>query len=231
MSAILSFGESRPGYDVPVLNEREARAAAGILLLMLVIAAINAALLENFLPMRLVVTLFFVDFALRVLVNPRFAPSLVLARLIVGNQEPEFTGAPQKRFAWSLGLGLAAAVMVMIWGFNIAGPWLMAACMVCMALLYLEAVFGICVGCKLYPLVMRRAVSHCPGGVCAIKPRRDPMTRARKAEIAVLLAVLLGIAALIPVVATMEPPARPGAASLTATTPVPVSVIAPGPGE
>ena len=105
MSAILSFGESRPGYDVPVLNEREARAAAGILLLLSVIGAVNAALLENFLPMRLVVTLFFVDFALRVLVNPRFAPSLVLARLIVGNQEPEFTGAPQKRFAWSLGLG------------------------------------------------------------------------------------------------------------------------------
>ena len=121
--------------------------------------------------------------------------------------------------------------MVMIWGFNLAGPWLMAACIVCMALLYLEAVFGICVGCKLYPLVMRRAVSHCPGGVCAMKPRCDPMTRARKAEVAVLLAVLLGIAALIQVVATMEPPARPGAASLTATTPVPVSITAPGPGE
>ena len=75
-------------------------------------------------------------------------------------------------------------MMVMIWGFNIAGPRLMAACVICTTLLYLEAVFGICVGCKLYPLVMRRAVSHCPGGVCTIPSRRDPMTRARKTEIA-----------------------------------------------
>lgn len=206
---MFAFGDTRPGYDVPVLNEREARAGAGILLLLAVVAAVNAGLLGNFLPMRLVVTLFFLDFSLRVLVNPRYAPSLVLARLIVGNQQPEFTGAPQKRFAWSLGLGLASLVMVMVWGFNSAGPWLMAACMTCMTLLYLEAAFGICVGCKLYPLVMRRAVSHCPGGVCEMRPQRDPATRARRAELAVLAVVLLALLALLPLASAMTPPARP----------------------
>lgn len=209
MSALFTFGETRPGYDVPVLNEREARAGAGILLLLATIAAVNAGLLGNFLPMRLVVTLFFVDFALRVLVSPRLAPSLVLARLITGKQEPEFTGAPQKRFAWSLGLGLASVVMVMVWGFNSAGPWLMAACMTCMTLLYFEAAFGICIGCRLYPLVMRRAVSHCPGGVCALRPVRDPATVARGPELAVMAAVLLALAALLPLASAMTPPARP----------------------
>ncbi len=209
MPALFAFGETRPGYDVPVLNEREARAGAGILLLLATVAAVNAGLLGNFLPMRLVVTLFFIDFALRVLVNPRFAPSLVLARLIVGNQDPEFTGAPQKRFAWALGLALASIVMVMVWVFNSAGPWLMAACMTCMTLLYLEAAFGICIGCKLYPLVTRRAVSHCPGGVCALPTRRDPMTRARGTELTVLAAVLLALAAVLPLASAMTPPARP----------------------
>lgn len=213
MTALFGFGETRPGYDVPVLNEREARAAAGLLLLAATVAAVNAGLLGNFLPMRLVVTLFFTDFAIRVLVNPRFAPSLILARLIVGNQEPEFTGAPQKRFAWALGLALASVVMVMTWGFNIAGPWLMAACMVCMVLLFCEAAFGICIGCKLYPLVMRRETSHCPGGVCAMRPRRDPMTVATRTEVACLAALLLAVAALAPLAAGMEAPARPFAAA------------------
>jgi len=31
MSKTIRFGETIPGYDVPVLNEREVRAAAGIL--------------------------------------------------------------------------------------------------------------------------------------------------------------------------------------------------------
>ena len=76
-TTFFGFGEARPGYDVPVLSEREARAAAGIMLLLATIAAVNAGLLGNFLPMRLVVTLFFIDFALRVLVNPSGASQSV----------------------------------------------------------------------------------------------------------------------------------------------------------
>jgi hypothetical protein len=35
MSKIIKFGEDVPGYNIPVLNEREIRAAAGILFLMM----------------------------------------------------------------------------------------------------------------------------------------------------------------------------------------------------
>jgi len=41
--------------------------------------------------------------------------------------------------------------------------------------------------------------------------RRDPMTRATGAELALLAAALLALAALVPLAAQMEPPARPAA--------------------
>jgi len=44
----LQFGEQVAGYDVRVLNEREIRAAAGILFLLALIAFMHAWLLGNF---------------------------------------------------------------------------------------------------------------------------------------------------------------------------------------
>ncbi len=38
MNNIIKFGEDEEGYDIPVLNEREIRATAGILLLMMFIS-------------------------------------------------------------------------------------------------------------------------------------------------------------------------------------------------
>ena len=38
MEKIIAFGERVPGYDIPVLNEREVRAAAGILFLIIFIS-------------------------------------------------------------------------------------------------------------------------------------------------------------------------------------------------
>jgi hypothetical protein len=37
---------------------------------------------------------------IRVLVSPRYAPTLILGRLIVRNRAPEYVGARQKKFAW-----------------------------------------------------------------------------------------------------------------------------------
>jgi hypothetical protein len=40
MSSIVKFGEDVEGYGIPVLNEREIRAAAGLLFLMMFVACI-----------------------------------------------------------------------------------------------------------------------------------------------------------------------------------------------
>ncbi len=169
MRALFGFGENLPGFAVPVLNEREARAGAGILFAISLIAFMNAFLVGNFAPIRVVAVIFFVDFFIRVLISPRYAPSLILGRLMVRNQTPEFVGAPQKHFAWALGLVLATVMVVLVAGFDIRGPVNMLICVTCLTLLFFETAFGICIGCILYRVLLRRETELCPGGACEVK--------------------------------------------------------------
>ncbi len=97
---IFSFGEKVHDYDIPVFNEREVRAAAGILFLGAIITFMNALLIQNFDLLKVFVVIFFLDFTLRMFVNPRYAPSMILGRICIQNQKPEYAGAPQKKFAW-----------------------------------------------------------------------------------------------------------------------------------
>ena len=48
MSSIFQFGEHVPKYEVPVLNEREVRAGAGILFFIAIVAFMNAWLTGDF---------------------------------------------------------------------------------------------------------------------------------------------------------------------------------------
>ncbi|MFC7704593.1 DUF4395 domain-containing protein [Plastorhodobacter daqingensis] len=209
MAKLFEFGEHLPEYPVPVLNEREVRAGAGIMFLVAIVAFFQAFQMGNFTPMRLVVLAFLIEFAIRVLVNPRYAPALVLGRLVVRHQEPEYSGAPQKRFAWSLGLGLALAVSVMVFGLNMAGPAVLAACLICLSLLFMETAFGICVGCKMYNMVFPGQAKLCPGGACSL-PGRNPSTNVTAGHLAVMVAVIALVALAAPVIARMDPPERPG---------------------
>jgi hypothetical protein len=96
---IFSFGEKVEGFDVKVLNEREVRASAGILFFFAMISFMNALLLGNFYMTKIFVIIFMVDFFIRIFINPKFSPSLILGRFFVKNQKPEYVGAPQKKFA------------------------------------------------------------------------------------------------------------------------------------
>ena len=109
--AIFQFGEQLPGFNVPVLNERAVRAAAGILFFFAMVTFMNAMLLGNFQPTRVFVVAFLIDFTLRIFVNPKFSPSLILGQWIVRKQEPEYGGAPQKRIAWAIGFTLALLML------------------------------------------------------------------------------------------------------------------------
>src|SRR5580700_302638 len=110
MSKIIQFGEDVPGYSIRVLNEREIRAAAGLLFLATFLSLMFILFKGNFVPVKYVVTIFLADFLIRVLVSPRYAPTLILGRLIVGRQTPEYVGAPPKLFGWIIGLVLAATM-------------------------------------------------------------------------------------------------------------------------
>ena len=168
--ALFQFGEHIPGYSVAVLNERAVRAAAGILFFLAMVTFMNAMLLGNFQPTRVFVVAFLVDFTLRIFVNPKFSPSLILGQWIVRKQEPEYVGAPQKRFAWAIGFTLALLMLYLIVIKGVIGPINMLVCGTCLLLLFFESSFGICIGCKLYDRFSKNKVELCPGNVCSFNP-------------------------------------------------------------
>jgi hypothetical protein len=165
------FGETIEGYPVRVVNERAVRAAAGLLFFPAVVSFMNAMLLGNFQATRLFIIVFLIDMALR-MVSPRWAPSMIVGGWIVRRQTPEWVGAPQKRFAWGLGL-LMGLTMLYLMVFNrYMGPLNMLICGSCLILMFFETAFGICLGCKLYNLFNKEQAQLCPGGVCEVPAQR-----------------------------------------------------------
>ena len=168
MAMVFEFGEQVADYPIRVVNERAVRAAAGLLFVPAFISFMNAMLLGNFQPTRLFVIVFMVDMAVRLFINPRLSPSLIAGQWIVRHQQPEWVGAPQKRFAWGLGLLLSIAMFFLMVVNQVIGPINMLVCGTCLVLMFFESAFGICLGCKLYNLFNREAAQLCPGGACEI---------------------------------------------------------------
>jgi len=165
-----SYGEKVDGYEVRVLNEREARAAAGILFVGAFLGLTNGVMLGTAIFSKYFISFFTFDFFMRV-IKPRYSPSLLLGRFFVQNQTPEYVGAEQKRFAWAIGLMLAVPMFYYLVIDFQPNPIKVLVCLICMILLFLESAFSICVGCKLFNLIKKEQATHCPGGVCEIKTK------------------------------------------------------------
>ncbi len=173
MSSVFQFGERVEGYTIPVVNEREVRAAAGILFLATFLSLMFIMFDLQFLPIKYVITLFLTDFLIRVFINPKFAPTLILGRLIVRNQVPEYVGAQQKKFAWAIGVILAATMFVLMVLMNTYSIISGLICLVCLIFLFFESAFGICLGCMVYPWIYKEKAQYCPGEVCDVKAKQD----------------------------------------------------------
>ena len=188
------FGETVKGYDIPVLNEREARAGAGLLFMFAMISFLNSYLLHDFTFTKIFVTIFMVDFFIRIFINPKYAPSLILGRIFIQNQTPEYVGAPQKRFAWGIGFLLSVVMFFMIVIFEIMTPIKIAICLLCLALLFSETAFSICLGCIVYHWVYKKNPHYCPGDVCEIKQKEEiqKISKLQLAIISIFLVVVIG---------------------------------------
>ena len=194
MMQIPGFGETVPGYDVPVLNEREVRAAAGILFVFAMMTFANAWFMGNFRPTKIFVIAFLVDFTIRIFINPRYSPSMILGRFATRKQVPEWTGAPQKRFAWAIGWGLAITMLWLIVINNVIGPINMLVCATCLTLMFFESAFGICIGCKIYNVISSRQAQHCSGGACEVfTPHASQKVGAGGTAIVVVFLALIGV--------------------------------------
>ena len=89
MNEFFAYGEKVPGYDIRVLNEREARAAAAILFVGAFLGLVNGVMLGTAVFSKYFVTFFAIDFTIRI-IQPRYSPSLLLGRFFVRNQTPEY---------------------------------------------------------------------------------------------------------------------------------------------
>lgn len=168
MAKIFGFGEPMTDYNVPVLNEREVRAAAGIMFFFALVSFMNSWLLGDFRLTRIFVTAFLIDFTIRVFINPRYSPSMILGRFATRKQAAEWIGAPQKRFAWAVGLSLAVLMFYLIVIQNTIGPINLIVCATCLTLLFFEAAFGNCLACKVYNAFAKQPAQYCPSGVCEV---------------------------------------------------------------
>lgn len=171
MNTTTLFGEKVPGYDIPVLNEREIRAAAGLMFLATFISLMLILFEGNFVPIKYVVTVFLLDFCIRLFVDTRFAPILVIGRFIVSAQQPEYVGAAQKKFAWYIGLSLSALMFVLMPILNTYSMVTGFTCLICLILMFFETAFGICIGCKLYKIIYKEKAQYCPGEICDVKAK------------------------------------------------------------
>ena len=122
------------------------------------IAFINGFLLQNYIVIPYISGVLLVNFVIGIFVNPKYAPIMFIANLIVKKQDPILIGAIQKRFAWSLGLLLTIGIFILslklVNDVSFFEP-VCFLCLVCLVLLYFETAFGICIGCKTYFLAIK----------------------------------------------------------------------------
>ena len=180
---LFTYGTTIPGLMLygkpapyPVLNERAVRAGAGIMFVFGFFAFMQALYLREFVYLQFAVTIFFIDFFIKVIIGPRFSPISRLAGWVVRNQAPDYVGAIQKRFAWTIGLVLSGTMFVLVVLFDIRGVQNLIICATCLTFMFFETSFGICIGCKMYNFLLKVGILKspeykpvCPWNVCAIE--------------------------------------------------------------
>ena len=174
-----------------VVNEREIRAAAGLMFAIGFFTLFNTYHEQNLWLAFWVVLTFWLDFTCKVFIQPSFSLFGRIGAWLVHRQLPEYVGAIQKRFAWSIGWVMSGMVLVLISRqmffiklctssgiFEWASPCFlpMFLCAICLLFMWLESAVGFCVGCVLYSGLVKRGIlkqeEHapaCPGGVCEIR--------------------------------------------------------------
>jgi hypothetical protein len=167
-----------------VFNENEVRAAAGMMMAIGAMAFVQAFFAQRYLPLQLVATFFFLEFLIRVSLGLHYSPLGIAARWLTRRQEPLWVSAKPKRFAWTMGLVLAFA-MVVISSLGIRGPLPLTLCTICMVLTWLESVLSLCIGCEIHGFLVRRGWASkdedyeiCTNGACELRlPARGEQGR------------------------------------------------------
>lgn len=160
-----------------VFDENQVRAAAGLTLALGAVALAYAFLGKIYVPIQVVTTLFFAEFLIRVTWGITRSPLGLIAGWMTRRQAPHWVSAKPKRFAWSLGLVMSLAMMI-ITNSGIRGPLPLTICLICLTLMWLEAVLGLCLGCEIHRHLVRlgwiepdKDFEICSNGACTVQPQ------------------------------------------------------------
>jgi hypothetical protein len=157
-----------------VFNENEVRAAAGLTMVIGAVAFSYAYFARQYVPLQVAASLFFADFLIRITLGLRSSPTGAVARLMTLGRAAEWVSAKPKRFAWTLGVVMSFA-MTIITNSGIRGPLPRTMCLICLTLMWMESALGLCLGCKIYGLLVRRGWARenpehqvCADGSCEV---------------------------------------------------------------
>lgn len=150
MREVLSFPRT--------VNEKAARVVAGCVAVLALLALTTGT--------HLMLALLAVGFVLRVVAGPSLSPLALIATRVAAPRlgPPKEVSGPPKRFAQALGAVMSGAAAILALGFGLDG----AAAVLTAALVIaasLEATLALCLGCKVFGLLMRAGLV--PDDVCA----------------------------------------------------------------
>ena len=140
------------------VNEVSARLVAGFVVVIALVALV-------FDQLWLILPLAY-GFVARVLTGPTLSPlGQLVTRVITPNLpvDPRYVAGPPKRFAQSIGAVITVTGSVLYFGFGLEGATQMLLVLLVVAAT-LESVFGFCIGCQIFGLLMRWNVI--PDEVC-----------------------------------------------------------------
>jgi hypothetical protein len=138
-----------------LVDETAVRAAAGLTMVIGAVAFAYAYFAKQYVPLQVVSSLFFVEFLARTTTGLRYSPIGVIAGAMTRGQPPAWVSAQPKRFAWTLGRGMALA-MTVITNSGLRGYLPRTMCLICLTLMWMESALGLCLGCKIHGLLARR---------------------------------------------------------------------------
>jgi hypothetical protein len=153
-----------------VVNEHAVRAGSGIMFTFGFATLLNTIYTHNLYLVLIAVSIYFLDFCLKVFFGPKYSFFYQFGNLLVFYKKPEYVGALQKRFAWAIGLVFSFIVLSLLSFKVYTGahqimmhemsnlnlqfgdipplshlglPFYL--CVICLILMWLEAVLGFCV--------------------------------------------------------------------------------------
>jgi hypothetical protein len=145
------------GFPDPVDEVSARLVAAGVVTLSVLAIALDQ-------PWLLLVIAY--GFVARVLTGPRLSPLGLLVTRVVRPRlavEPRLVPGPPKRFAQGMGVAFSLTAAVLAFGFDQRGAAYVVLGMLVVAA-SLEAFLGLCLGCRIFSLLMK--VGVIPESVC-----------------------------------------------------------------